>query len=136
MNKYACITAVLAFSATKAFANTVNLTSALVNSSADGVVDPTAPGTPGLSGSLDGTTGLGAITFTDTRSGAGFFNLFVDLANATPFYNEFGATFGSAGAGQSWQIDVPDYWCNTSACHAICLPFGSPDPNDPSANII
>src|ERR1700730_16092110 len=106
MKKYSCLTAVLAlaFSATDAFASTVSLTSALVNSSAVGTADPTAPGTPGLSGTLDGTTGLGVITFTDTNPGPGFFDLFVDLSLATPFYNEFGGPSGIPVAGQHWQI--------------------------------
>jgi hypothetical protein len=138
VKKYACIltTLALACSASNAFADTISLTSALVNSSAAGVVDPTSPGAPGLTGTLDGATGLGTIMFTDTNTGAGFFNLFVDLSLAIPFYNEFGATAGILAAGQSWQIDVPDYWCSTPACQSLGLPFGSPDPNDPLANIL
>ena len=127
----------LALLAIGARADSLALNSALVNSSAAGIVDPTAPGTPGLSGTLNSTSGLGTITFTDTKQGAGFFDLFVDLSLATPFFNEYGTTGGGApAAGQSWQIDVPDYWCNTVACQALGLPAGSPDPNDPTANII
>ena len=137
MKKHLCAIVILALSPASALASGVTLQAALVNSSAAGIVDPTASGTPGLTGTLDATTGLGTITFTDTRPGLGFFDLFVDLSLATPFFNEFGATGGgSPAAGQTWQIDVPDYWCNTAACQSIGLPFGSPDPNDPSANII
>src|SRR6266852_6520280 len=137
MKKSSCVIIGLALTfSTVASADPVSLAGALLNSSSAGIVDPTAPGTPGLTGNLSGTTGLGTITFSDTNAGAGFFNLFVDLALATPFYNEYGATSGSPVAGQSWQIDVPDYWCNTLACQALGLPLGSPDPNDPTANII
>jgi hypothetical protein len=127
----------LALLPAEALADVPSLQVALVNSSTAGIVDPTASGTPGLTGALNATTGLGSITFTDTTPGLGFFDLFVDLSLATPFFNEFGTTGGgSPAAGQTWQIDVPDYWCNTAACQAIGLPFGSPDPNDPTANII
>jgi hypothetical protein len=137
MKKRSCVVIGLAltFSAA-AFADTVSLQGALVNSSAAGIVDPTAGGTPGLSGTLDATTGLGVITFTDTKPGLGFFDIFVDLSLSKPFSNEFGAIGGGLAAGQSWQIDVPDYWCNTPACQSIGLPSGTPDPNDPTANII
>lgn len=136
MKKYFCAFAMLALLETGALADSISLQTALVNSSAAGVVDPTTPGTPGLTGTLSGTNGLGTITFSDTNTGAGFFNLFVDLSLATPFYNESGTPSGSPAAGQSWQIDVPDYWCNTAACQSIGLPFGTPDPNDPLASII
>ena len=116
------------------FADSLN--AALLNSSTAGIVDPTAGGTPGLTGTLNTATGLGTITYTDTKLGAGFLNLFVDLSLATPFFNEYGFAAGTASAGQNWQIDVPDYWCNTAACQSIGLPFGTPDPNDPLANII
>jgi hypothetical protein len=137
MKKSGAIIGLMLIFSPVAFADTLSLTSALVNSSAAGVVDPTAPGTPGLSGNLNPITGLGTITFTDKTAGVGFFDLFVDLALATPFFNEYGVTGGgSLSAGQTWQIDVPDYWCNTTACQSLGLPFGTPDPNDPGANII
>jgi hypothetical protein len=138
MKKCFCVVigVALTFSAA-AFADSVSLQGALVNSSTAGIADPTAGGTPRLTGTLDATTGLGAITFTDTKPGLGFFDIFVDLSLSKPFSNEFGATGGSSLAtGQSWQIDVPDYWCNTPACQSIGLPSGTPDPNDPTANII
>jgi hypothetical protein len=120
-----------------ALANSVSLQGALVNSSAAGFGDPTSPGIPALSGNLDPTTGLGTITFTDANAGVGFFDLFVDLSVSQPFFNEFGTTGGgSPTAGLSWQIDVPDYWCNKPACQSLGLPSGAPDPNDPTANII
>ena len=126
----------LAFLLNSVSADPLSLTSALVNSSAAGLVNPSAPGTPGLGGTLDSSTGLGTIVFTDRTPGAGFFNLFVDLALAAPFYNEYGAESGTPAPGQSWQIDVPDYWCNTAACQTLGLPLGVPDPNDPTANIL
>jgi hypothetical protein len=138
MKKCFCVVIGMAlmFSAA-AFGDTLSLQGALVNSSAAGIVDPTAGGTPGLTGTLNATTGLGTITFTDTKAGLGFFDIFVDLSLSKPFSNEFGATGGGGlAAGQSWQIDVPDYWCNTPACQSIGLPSGTPDPNDSTANII
>lgn len=137
MKNYLFAVVTLALLANGALAANLTVQTALVNSSAAGIVDPTAAGTPGLTGALDATTGLGTITFTDTNPGLGFFDLLVDLSLATPFFNEFGATGGgSPAAGQAWQIDVPDYWCNTPACQSIGLPVGTPDPNDPGANII
>jgi hypothetical protein len=128
---------ILALASAEALGDMMSLQGALVNSSTAGVIDPIASGTPGLTGTLDAATGLGTITFTDTKPGVGFFHLFVDVSLATPFFNEFGATGGGTpAAGQGWQIDVPDYWCNTPACQSLGLPIGSPDPNDPGANII
>ena len=71
-------------------------------------------GVPGLSSSLDtlfpGGTGLGTVTLT-YNPGPGNYNvslwLFEELFPATAT-NEFGAAFGLLGAGESWQIDVPD----------------------------
>ena len=139
--KLACITAcVVLLGASAAFADSLSLQNAIFNSSAAGIVfaDPSGfPSTPGLSGNLDGATGLGTLTFTDTKLGPGFFDLFVDLSVSVPFANEFGKTGGgSPAANETWQIDVPDYWCNTPACQSFGLPSGSPDPNDPGASIL
>jgi hypothetical protein len=66
---------------------------------------------PGVSGSYNTSTGLGSLTITFNPGSAGTYYIdgwaWADLA--VPFYNEYGATSGSAAAGQSWQIDVPDY---------------------------
>ncbi|MGP0074264.1 MAG: hypothetical protein ACLPWF_20310 [Bryobacteraceae bacterium] len=53
------------------------------------------------------TTGLGTITLTTTTGGN--FDFWVLDPISTPDYNEYGATSGTPGSGQSWQIDVPDY---------------------------
>ncbi len=68
----------------------------------------------GAFGTLDtsfGGTGLGTVNLVFNPGGTGPYNvnlwLFENLA--TPGYNEYGATsVGSAPAGESWQIDVPD----------------------------
>src|SRR3984957_549560 len=56
-----------------------------------------------------GGTGLGTVSLT---FGAGTYNvglwLFEEL-NPLSGYDEYGATGGSLGAGESWQIDTPDY---------------------------
>jgi hypothetical protein len=68
---------------------------------------------PGLVSTLDlsaGGTGLGSLTLT-YNPGPGTYHvdfwLFEQLQQ--PGFNEYGATGGSPAAGQSWQIDVPDY---------------------------
>ena len=53
----------------------------------------TAPGVDLSSYSL--STGLGTIMFTDTASGAGYFNTWWDEEVSVPFYNEFGDTSGT-----------------------------------------
>lgn len=71
----------------------------------------------GATGTLDTSllgTGLGTVNLTFNPGTTGTFNvnlwLFENLA--TPAYNEYGATGGTASGNQtglSWQIDVPDY---------------------------
>src|ERR1017187_4189420 len=68
----------------------------------------------GASGSLDtspGGTGLGTVTLTYNPGAAGTYNvdfwLFEQLS--VPGWNEYGSQGGTAVAGQSRQIDVPDY---------------------------
>src|SRR5260370_9241982 len=113
-----CALAMMALLETGALADSISLQTALLNSSTAGIVDPTTPGTPGLTGTLSGTTGLGTITYTDTKQGGGFLDLFVDVSLATPFFNEYGLTAGARSAGQSSQIAVPAYWCNTVVCQS------------------
>jgi len=68
----------------------------------------------GASSSLDlnqpSGTGLGTVTLT-YNPGPGTYNVDFWLYEALsqPFFNEYGSTGGSPVAGQSWQIDVPDY---------------------------
>lgn len=75
---------------------------------------PTAVVTPAgvnIAG-FDTTTGLGTITYSLSTMGSHYFGLFVDheIDQAiNTFYNEFGSTSGTAGAGQSWEIDEPGY---------------------------
>lgn len=67
---------------------------------------------PGLDASaFNSTTGLGTLTLTFNPGAAGNYFLGGWFFNpvAVPFYNEYGMVNGSAGAGQSWQIDVPEY---------------------------
>jgi hypothetical protein len=67
---------------------------------------------PGLNfAGFDSTTGLGTLTLTYDPGAAGSYYVgawFYDPASV-PFYNEYGAVNGSAPAGQSWQIDIPEY---------------------------
>ena len=61
---------------------------------------------------FDDWFGLGTVTVTVDTPGAHYVGLFVDHeideADNT-FFNENGATFGAATAGQSWEIDEPSY---------------------------
>jgi hypothetical protein len=63
------------------------------------------------SSAFDFSTGLGTLvwSFTPGVAGAYFFDGFLDHNLHAPFYNEFGAANGSAGAGVSWQIDEPGF---------------------------
>lgn len=67
---------------------------------------------PGLDASgFDTTTSLGTFTLTFDPGTAGSYYIgawFFDPASL-PFYNEYGAVNGSPDAGQSWQIDIPEY---------------------------
>lgn len=67
---------------------------------------------PGLnSSSFNSTTGLGTLQLTFNPGSAGSYYVgawFFDPI-AVPFYNEYGAVNGSPAAGQSWQVDIPDY---------------------------
>ncbi len=62
---------------------------------------------------IDSITGFGTRTFTFTAAGAydvrSFFDLDLSLMT-TGFFNEYGQTFNSVKAGQSWEIDEPGYW--------------------------
>ena len=81
---------------------------------------------PGLSSSLDtssGGTGLGTITLTYNPGPGKYlvdFWLFEQLSQ--PGYNEYGNTGGAPAAGQSWQVDVPDYDYNSSDPNFGSLP--------------
>jgi hypothetical protein len=67
---------------------------------------------PGLDSSgFNSATGLGTFTLTFNPGAAGSYYIgawFFDPVGV-PFYNEYGAVNGSPAAGQSWQVDVPDY---------------------------
>ena len=74
-------------------------------------------GIGGVTSSIDetgGGTGLGAVSFT-FNPGPGTYNvdfwIFEQLSGAAggAAFNEYGQVNGSAGLGQSYQIDVPDY---------------------------
>lgn len=79
----------------------------------------TSSGVPGVlgasgvnAGAFNASTGVGTITITvlggSCSSGCNVDLWLLDPA-AIPFFNEYGATSGTASTGQSWQIDVPDY---------------------------
>lgn len=63
------------------------------------------------SSAFDFSTGLGTLvwTFTPGAAGSYFFDAFFDHDLHAPFFNEFGAASGAAGAGVSWQIDEPGF---------------------------
>ena len=72
--------------------------------------DPT-PADVDISG-FDTGTGLGTITATISGAGAHLFLFFedIDIDTATNgSFNELGVAYGSPGAGQSWEIDEPDF---------------------------
>jgi len=69
----------------------------------NGVPSASTPTGVSLSSNFS-TTGLGTITYTTTAAGSGYFNVWLDSSLGTPFYNEFGSTSGSPGAGESWEI--------------------------------
>jgi hypothetical protein len=84
---------------------------------------------PGLSSSLDlssGGTGLGTLTLTYNPGPGSYhvdFWLFEQLQQ--PGWNEWGDLAGSPVAGQSWQIDVPDYDYNGTDPNFGGLPAGA-----------
>lgn len=53
---------------------------------------------------LNEGTGLGTITFTDTTTGAGYFNTFINEAVGTEFYDEYATTSGALASGESYEI--------------------------------
>ena len=80
----------------------------------DGTVSMPFQGDPVPSGvnlsGFDDITGLGAIGITMTGAGAHSFDAFFDHEIDEPintFFNEIGATTGTALAVQSWEIDEP-----------------------------
>lgn len=84
----------------------------------------------GITTTVDGTyggTGLGTLSLT-FNPGPGSYHvgawLFEELFPATG-YNEYGVAGGSLGAGESWQIDVPDYDYNGSDPNFGSLPAGA-----------
>jgi len=81
---------------------------------------------PGLADSLDLNTGLGSLTLT-YNPGPGTYHvdfwLFEQLQQ--PGWNEYGASSGSPVAGQSWQLDVPDYDYNATDANFGGLPAGT-----------
>jgi hypothetical protein len=72
---------------------------------------------PGLnSAGFNSTTGLGTLTLTFNPGAAGsyFVGGFFYTPVGVPFYNNHGVVNGATGAGQSWQIDVPQYDLTTA----------------------
>lgn len=69
---------------------------------------------PSTSSTIDeslGGTGLGTVTVTYDPGGPGTYNVNLWLWEqlAKPGWNEYGSMGGTLAAGESWQIDVPDY---------------------------
>ena len=83
----------------------------------------------GLTSSLDtsnGGTGLGSLSFVFNPGPGSYsvdFWLFEQLSQ--PGWNEYGNSGGSPAAGQTWQIDVPDYDYNSSDPNFGFLPTGA-----------
>ncbi len=76
-------------------------------------------GAPGVTSTANLiNSGLGTITITYSNTGGTSINAFVDAwvfdPAGAPFFNEYGAVNGSAGAGQSYQVDIPDYYSDTN----------------------
>jgi PEP-CTERM motif-containing protein len=63
------------------------------------------------SSAFDFSSGLGTLvwTFKPGAPGAYVFDAFFDHDLHAPFFNEYGAVNGAAGAGVSWQIDEPGF---------------------------
>ncbi|TVP58439.1 MAG: PEP-CTERM sorting domain-containing protein [Halomonadaceae bacterium] len=118
-------------------AGTINLTDWAFNINGDISEAYLGDPMPG-SGSLDASTGLGTLSFDFLAPGShsfvGFFDMDID-AHLNTYFNEFGAAHGTAGAGQSWQIDEPGYvfgsiYDNTlagSLSNSNNLPSGTPE---------
>src|SRR5215469_8980793 len=57
----------------------------------------------GFTSSLN-ANGLGTLTYIDNNVGTDFLDAIFDYEVATPFYNEYGTTVGTASAGTTWSI--------------------------------
>ncbi|MBV9267144.1 MAG: hypothetical protein JO061_13325, partial [Acidobacteriaceae bacterium] len=67
---------------------------------------------PGLvSSGFSTSTGQGTLILSYNPGAAGTYNLtaWIWASVSDPVYNEYGAVNNSPAAGQSWQIDIPDY---------------------------
>lgn len=63
-------------------------------------------------GGFDTLTGLGTITVTLSGAGSNYVSLFVDHEideAVNTWFNENGSTSGTTAAGQTWEIDEPEY---------------------------
>jgi len=102
--------AALGLGSTGASAATIDLFEYAFN--VDGAVtNGSAPAGVSLAG-FNTDTGLGTISFSTSVDGAHSFLAFFDHEideTINTFFNEYGATSGSAVAGQSWEIDEPGY---------------------------
>lgn len=67
----------------------------------------------------DASTGFGTFAFTDTGTGARYFDVFINLDLGAAFWNEYGATNGPLATGQSYQVDTPDFDCDANRCGNI-----------------
>jgi hypothetical protein len=72
---------------------------------------------PGLTVTTSGTSTTYSILFNPASAGNFYIGAFFYQPAGVPFYNEYGAVNGSAAAGQTWQIDVPEYDVNSTANH-------------------
>jgi hypothetical protein len=104
--------------AQRAVADTPQLLDLWFNEDGTFVQDP-GTGAPGVNeGGLNETTGLGTITFTDTTAGGGYFNMFINEAVGTPYWNEYGTAFGSTSSGETWEIGNVPYISGSPSCAA------------------
>ncbi len=76
----------------------------------DGVVFDSSNPSP-MTGALD-SNGLGSLSYNFTTAGTHSITAFFDYEidqSTNIFFNEYGATTGTAAAGQSWEIDEPGF---------------------------
>jgi hypothetical protein len=64
-------------------------------------------------------SGLGSFVYTDTGTGARFFDVFINLDLGNAFWNEYASTSGSPASGETWQADTPDFDCDANRCGNI-----------------
>lgn len=108
-----CVALMLGAWATPASADTISLNDWIFNHNGT-TWDPDNPGLPGNidASAFDFDTGLGTLTVQIGAVGQHSFIAYLDhdlVGLTNPWGDEYGATFGTPGAGQSWEVDQPGY---------------------------